>query len=178
MRFSFIREAVLRHDRDVVEANLSRYQPLNYNRFRWWRSHTDGVKPLSKRATLKARIQNGDFNESTYYWQAQLALHNAKDKVDLNRHDHSDQLEILAVDLARYKRLMEDYWKEETARLEALYEAFTKTFNITHTELEEELCNWPGELLSYYKYCMEFKYETPYSSRKSKRGRPRKNPIR
>lgn len=174
MRFSFIRETVLRHDRDVVEKNLSRYQPLNYNRFMWWRSHTDGIKPLSKRATLKERIVNGDFNESTYFWQAQLALHNAKDKIDLSRHNHSDQLEILAVDLARYKRLMEDYWKEDNARLEAMYEAFTKTFNITRTELEEELCNWPGELLSYYKYCMEHKYTTPYANRKSNRGRPKK----
>jgi hypothetical protein len=69
---------------------------------------------------------------------------------------------------------MEDYWKEETTRLEALYDAFTTTFNITRLELEEELCNWPGELLSYYKYCMEFKYETPYSVKKSKRGRPKK----
>ena len=174
MRFSFIRESVLRHDRNTVEANLARYQPLNYNRFMWWRSHTDEIKPLGKRAHLRDRIKNGDFNESSYYMQAQLALHNAKDKVNLNQHDHSDQLEILAVDLARYKRLMEDFEKEETARLEALYEAFTKTFSITRTELEEELCNWPGELLSYYKYCMEHKYTTPYANRKSNRGRPKK----
>jgi hypothetical protein len=54
---------------------------------------------------------------------------------------------------------MEDFNKEETASLEALYEAFTSTFNMTRSELEEELCNWPGELLSYYDYCMEFKYD-------------------
>jgi hypothetical protein len=177
MRFSFIRESVLRHDRDVVEANLARYQPLNYNRFRWWRSHTDGITPLSKRVTLKERIVNGDFNESSYFMQAQLALHNAKDKVDLDQHDHSDQLEILAVDLARYKRLMEDFEKEESARLEALYDAFTTTFKMTRSEVEEELCNWPGDLLSYYKYCMEFRYTTPAANRKSKRGRPKKQKI-
>ena len=174
MRFSFIRESVLRHDRDTVEANLARYQPLNYNRFMWWRSHTDEIKPLGKRAHLRDRIKNGDFNESSYYMQAQLALHNAKDKVDLTKHDHSDQLEILAVDLARYKRLMEDFEKEENARLEALYDAFTSTFKMTRSQLEEELCNWPGELLSYYDYCKEFKYETPAATRKGKRGRPKK----
>ncbi len=174
MPFSFIRESVISQPREVVEANLARYQPLNYNRFRWWRSHTDNITPLGKRANLKKRIVNGDFNESTYFWQAQLALHNAKDKVDLNLHDHSDQLDILSVDLARYKRLMEDYEKEETARLEALYEAFTKTFNITREELENELCEWPGELLSYYDYCKEFKKTTPYANRKSQRGRPKK----
>jgi hypothetical protein len=157
MPFSFIREEVLRHDRDVVDANLSRYQPLNYNRFMWWRSHTDGIKPLGKRATLKARIENGDFNESSYFMQAQLALHNAKDKVNLNIHNHSDQLDILSVDLARYKRLMEDYEKEENARLEALYDAFTSCFLITRQELIDELCEWNMDLLDYYNYCKEFK---------------------
>lgn len=174
MPFSFIKESALRHNRDVVEKNLSRYQPLNYNQFRWWRSHTDMIKPLGKRALLKDRILNGDFNESSYFMQAQLALHQAKDKINLNRHNHSDQLEILAVDLARYKRLMDDYNKEDNERLEALYEAFTTHFKITRNELIEELCNWPGDLLSYYKYCVQFKYETPFSVRKSKRGRPRK----
>jgi len=174
MPFSFIRESVLKHDRDTVESILTRYQPLNYNRFMWWRSHTDGITPLGKRANLRDRIINGDFNESTYFWQAQLALHNAKDKVDLNRHDTADQLEILAVDLARYKRLMEDHEKEETGRLEALYDAFTSHFQMTRKEVEEELCNWPGELLSYYDYCKEFKYETPAANRKSRRGRPKK----
>ena len=148
---------LLRHDRDVVDANLSRYQPLNYNRFMWWRSHTDGIKPLGKRATLKARIENGDFNESSYFMQAQLALHNAKDKVNLNIHNHSDQLDILSVDLARYKRLMEDYEKEENARLEALYDAFTSCFLITRQELIDELCEWNMDLLDYYNYCKEFK---------------------
>jgi len=157
MRFSFIREAVLTQPLDVVHENLARYQPLNYNRFMWWRSHTDGIKPLSKRATLKARIENGDFNESSYFMQAQLALHNAKDKVNLNIHNHSDQLDILSVDLARYKRLMEDYEKEENARLEALYDAFTSCFLITRQELIDELCEWNMDLLDYYNYCKEFK---------------------
>ena len=174
MPFSFIREQVLNHPLDVVQSNLSRYQPLNYNRFRWWRTHTDNVTPLGKRATLKARIQNGDFNESTYYWQAQLALHQAKDKVDLNRHDHSDQLDILAVDLARYKRLMEDYEKEETERLEALYDAFTTNFQMTRQEVEDELCEWEMGLLDYYNHCNETKYTTPAANRKGRRGRPKK----
>ena len=174
MPFSFIRETVLKHDRDTVESILSRYQPLNYNRFRWWRTHTDNITPLGKRAHLRDRIINGDFNESTYFWQAQLALHNAKDKVDLRKHNHSDQLEILAVDLARYKRLMEDHEKEEDGRLEALYDAFTSHFQITRQDLIDELCEWNMDLLSYYNYCNEFKRTTPYANRKSRRGRPPK----
>jgi len=177
MPFSFIRETVLKHDRDTVESVLARYQPLNYNRFFWWRTHTDNIKPLGKRATLKDRIINGDFNESTYFWQAQLALYNAKDKVNLNTDDFQKQLEMLAVDLARYKRLMEDHEKEETGRLEALFDAFTSHFQMTREELENELCEWNMDLLSYYNYCNEFKRTTPYANRKSRRGRPRKNSV-
>ena len=174
MPFKFIREESISQSREVVDKHLSRYQPLNYNRFMWWRTHTDNVKPLGKRALLKDRIINGDFNESSYFMQAQLALYQAKDKVNLNKHNYSDQLDILSVDLARYKRLISDYDKEDNERLEALYEAFTSYFKITRSELIEELCNWSGDLLSYYTYCTKFKYETPLSVRKSKRGRPRK----
>ena len=174
MPFKFIREESISQSREVVDKHLSRYQPINYNRFMWWRTHTDNVKPLGKRALLKDRIINGDFNESSYFMQAQLALYQAKDKVNLNKHNYSDQLDILSVDLARYKRLMSDYNKEDNERLEALYEAFTSYFKITRSELIEELCNWSGDLLSYYTYCTKFKYETPLSVRKSKRGRPRK----
>ena len=173
MLYSFIRESSLRHSRDIVEKNLSRYQPLNYNRFMWWRSHTDNVISLGKRAPLRDRIINGDFNESSYLMQAQLALLNARDKVDLNKHSPADQQELISVDIARYNRLMDDYTKEETARLEAMYEAFTSHFKITREELENELCEWSGDLLSYYDYCKEFKYETPMSVRKGKRGRPK-----
>mgnify|MGYP003118185582 FL=1 len=175
MLFSFMKESNIQHSREVVEQNLARYQPLNYNRFMWWRSYTDGIKPLSKRVTLKERIVNGDFNESSYFMQAQLALHNAKDKVDLNKHNLSDQLDILAMDLTRYKRLMDDFNREDNERLEALYDAFTSTFKMTRNEFIEEICDWPHDLLSYYKFCMEFRYITPAANRKTaRRGRPKK----
>jgi len=177
MPFKFIREDAIKMPRDVVEKRLAGYKQLNYNKFMWWRSHTDGVTPLGKRALLKDRIINGDFGPSTYFWQAQLALHNAKDKVNLNTDDFQKQLEMLAVDLARYKRLMEDHEKEETCRLEALFDAFTSHFQITREELENELCEWNMDLLDYYNYCNEFKRTTPYANRKSRRGRPRKNSV-
>jgi len=174
MPFRFVREDAIKLPREVVEKHLAGYKPLNYNKFMWWRSHTDGVTPLGRRAQLKDRIINGDFGPSTYFWQAQLALYNAKDKVNLNTDDYQKQMEILAVDLARFKRLMEDYEKEEFGRLDELYNAFISTFKITRDELENELANWPGDLLSYYEYCTEFKYTTPAANRKSKRGRPKK----
>ena len=173
MPFRFVREDAIKLPREVVEKHLAGYKPLNYNKFMWWRSHTDGVTPLGRRAQLKDRILNGDFGPSTYFWQAQLALYNAKDKVNLNTDDYQMQYEKTMVDVARYRRLLIDYEKEETNRLEAIYDAFTTAFKITKDELIDELCNWTGDLLSYYEHCNEFKFTTSTENRK--RGRPRKS---
>ena len=64
--------------------------------------------------------------------------------------------------------------KEDNARLEALYDAFISTFNMTRTEFIDEICEWTDDLLSYYKHCMKFKYVVSNTNKKSKRGRPKK----
>ena len=177
MPFSFIKESSINHSREVVENHISKLQPLNYNQFRWWRTHTDNVKPLGKRAPLKDRIMNGDFEPSSYLWQAQLALYTAKDKIDLNHHDVQYQLEILAVDLARYKRLMEDFEKEESQRMGDLYDAFTSAYKITKSELEEKFLNFNGTILDFYNYAEQFLYTTPAENRKNMRGRGRPKKV-
>jgi hypothetical protein len=177
MPFNFIKESCINHSREIVEEHISKLQPLNYNQFRWWRTHTDNVKPLGKRAPLKDRIMNGDFEPSSYFWQAQLALHIAKDKIDLNHHDVQYQLEILAVDLARYKRLMEDFEKEESQRMGDLYDAFTSAYKITKSELEEAFLKWSGDIASFYGMAEEFFRKTPAENRKNMRGRGRPKKV-
>jgi len=176
--YSFIKEGSIRHSREVVMEHIKKLQPLNYNKFMWWRTHTDKVVPLGKRAPLKERILNGDFNPSTYFWQAQLSLYTAKDKLDLSKHETRYQLEICAVDFARHKRLMEDFHKEEPARLEALYDAFTSAFQITKEDLIEHLMNWSGDILSFYEYCNNFLRTTPAENRKGMRGRGRPKKVK
>ena len=172
--WEFIKESSIRHSRETVMEHIKKLQPLNYNRFFWWRSYTDKVTPLGKRALLKDRILNGDFNPSSYFWQAQYALYVAKDKLDLTKHDTRYQLDIAGVDFERYKKLMDDFEKEEKARMFALYDAFTSEYNITKEELEEKFLNWSGDILSFYYYAEEFLYKTPASNRKERRGRPKK----
>ena len=174
MAWRFIKEGSIKHSREVVEEHIAKLQPLNYNQFRWWRTHTDNVQPLGKRYPLKDRIVNGDFEPSSYFWQAQLSLYTALDKVDLNKDDHQMQMEKLAVDLARHKRLMEDYEKEESARMEALYDAFTSAYKITKSELEEYFLKFSGTILDFYEYAENFFYKTPAENRKNRRGRPPK----
>jgi len=177
-KFNFVKETNIRHSREVVMEHINKLQPLNYNKFMWWRTHTDKVVSLGKRAPLKERILNGDFNPSSFFWQAQLALYMAKDKLDLTKHDVRYQIEICAVDFARHKRLMEDFEKEETNRMEALYEAFTSAFQITKEELEEEFLRWPGDILSFYYKAENFFRTTPAENRKNMRGRGRPPKIK
>ena len=174
MGYPFIKESCIKHSREVVEEHISKLQPLNYNQFRWWRTHTDNVKPLGKRSPLKDRIANGDFEPSAYFWMAQYALYTARDKVNLKTDDHQKQLENLAVDLARYKRLMEDYEKEESQRMADLYDAFTSAFKLTRDELTKKFLSWPGDIASFYDMAENFLYKTPAENRKRMRGRPPK----
>ena len=176
--YSFIKEGSIRHSREVVMENIKKLQPLNYNKFMWWRTHTDKVVPLGKRAPLKERILNGDFNPSSYFWQAQLSLYMAKDKLDLTKHDTRYQIELCAVDFARHKRLMEDFEKEETTRIEALYSAFTDAYQITKEELEEKFLNFSGTILDFYHYADNFLRTTPAENRKNMRGRGRPPKIK
>jgi hypothetical protein len=176
--YSFIKEGNIRHSREVVMENIKKLQPLNYNKFMWWRTHTDKVVPLGKRSPLKDRILNGDFNPSSYFWQAQLSLYMAKDKLDLTKHDTRYQIELCAVDFARHKRLMEDFEKEETTRMEALYSAFTDAYQITKEELEEKFLNFSGTILDFYHYADNFLRTTPAENRKNMRGRGRPPKIK
>ena len=168
-KWPFIKESSIKHSREVVMERIASLQPLNYNQFRWWRTHTDNVKPLGKRAPLKDRIVNGDFEPSSYFWQAQLALHKAKTKVDLHKDDSQTQYEKLRLDLARYRKLMADFQKEEKERYQAIFDAFTSAYKISHQELEDDFLNWSGDLLSFY-YKAEGSYrKTPAEVRKRKR---------
>jgi hypothetical protein len=172
--YEFIKESSINHSKEVVLQHTKKLQPLNYNRFMWWRTHTDRVTPLGKRALLKDRILNGEFDPSSYFWQAQLALHTAKEKLDLTKHDTRFQIELVGVDLQRYKKLMEDFEKEEKNRMLSLYDAFTTEYNITKEELEERFLKFNGTILQFYYYAEEFLYKSPAGVRKDNRGRPKK----
>jgi hypothetical protein len=175
-KYTFIKQDNIKHSREVIMKKIKKLQPLNYNKFMWWRTHTDKVIPLGKRAPLKDRILNGEFEFSSYYWQAQLSLYNALDKINLETDDYKKQQEILQVDIARYKRLMDDFEKEEPSRLESLYDAFTDAYKITKDELEEKFLNWENDIYSFYELAENFFNKTPSENRKNMRmrGRPKK----
>ncbi len=78
----------------------------------WWRTHCDKTEPLSKRVPLRDRIVNGDFDFSSYYWQAQSAAIVGRNKLDLTKDEKEVFLtfkEINKLELVRQAAVRQEY---------------------------------------------------------------------
>lgn len=160
--------------RNQVEKYLSKLQPLNYNCFRWWRMYDSPNKPLSHRSPLRDRILNGDFDYSHYIYQSYLCEYQLNDLWEECKPDIALFNEKGAVMMARRKRLIEDFVKDENQRFEGLIKAFIENFTCNRETLLKEMENSDKDLIGFY-YLIEDKYKrvfTPYP--KKGRGRPRK----
>jgi hypothetical protein len=157
-----------------VEKQLSQYQKINYNQFRWWRMYQPKNKPLDNRQPILDRILNGDFDLSCYKAQVYWCEHELDSLLKECKGDYQMYLEKGAVMLARRKRLMEDFEKDESERLSSLIKAFTQNFKCNKEQVEEEMINCRGSLIDLY-YIIEDKYKIvhmPYPLKR--RGRPKK----
>lgn len=157
---------------DLVKQEISKLQPLNYNQFRWWRRFDSKTKPLPKGATFLQRIQNREFEFSHYYWQAQLCELEINERVKEYRGDIQMLLEKNGVDLARRKRLWEDFNKTETELLKELKKGFLREFVMTSQEYEEHISNFDGTIEEFYMYCLKT-FERS-GKKVERRGRPPK----
>ena len=159
--------------RKQVEEQLSQYQKLNYNQFRWWRLYAPKNKPLDNRQPLRDRILNGDFDFSCYKAQIYLVEYQLNDILKECGIDYQKYLEKTSVMRARRKRLIEDFEKDEKDKLESLIKEFTRYFRCNREQVEEEMLNCSGSLIDLY-YIIEEKYKVipiPYASMR-RRGRP------
>ena len=160
------------HTKPDIEKHLKKYQPLNYNRFRWWRWYEAKNKPLPYKSNFKDKILNGDFDHSCYMFQAYLCEHMLNEIEKECGNDIAKFNEKGAVLKARRKRLWEDYEKDEADRLHSLYQQFVKHFNVNKEQVIEEALECCGDTINLY-YIMEDKYPK-YNIVRSKRGRPKK----
>ena len=159
--------------RKQVEEQLSQYQKLNYNQFRWWRLYAPKNKPLDNRQPLRDRILNGDFDFSCYKAQIYLVEYQLNDILKECGIDYQKYLEKTSVMRARRKRLIEDFEKDEKDKLESLIKEFTRYFRCNREQVEEEMLNCSGSLIDLY-YIIKEKYKVipiPYASMR-RRGRP------
>ena len=160
--------------REQVEKQLSQYQKINYNQFRWWRMYQPKNKPLDNRKPLRERIFNGDFDFSCYKAQIYWCEYQLNDILKECGNDYQKYLEKSSVMLARRKRLIEDFEKDEAERLHSLATEFTKYFRCNKDQVEEEMLNCSGSLIDLY-YIIEEKYKIVHMPVPLKRrGRPKK----
>jgi|TARA_B100000424_G_scaffold264053_1_gene252016 hypothetical protein len=157
--------------RKFIEKELTKFQKLNYNQFRWWRWYESKNKPLPNKASFRDKIMNGDYEMGPYGLQAQLCEHMLNDFWDECMPDiqkYNEKTKLLG---ARRKRLWEDHDKDETDKLDSLYKQFQKNFDISRDELNEEINICMGTILDLY-YQVEEKFNKKYVI--SRRGRPAK----
>ena len=157
------------HSKETINKEINRLQPLKYNQFYWWRKFKE-KSPLSTKDALHARIDNGDFDFSSYYWQAQYALLEMEEKTGHIK-DPSIRHESQTLFRERYRRLMNDFEKDEPQRLESYVKTMTGLFEIEKDELEKKMETFDGTLKELY-----ILIKTNYNFRtiQKRRGRPKK----
>jgi hypothetical protein len=159
-------------DPKIVHREIKKLQPLNYNKFMWWRRFDTKTKPLPRGAKFLDRIKNGEYEFSHYYWQWKLTELEINDLCVKYKGDIQKLLENNAVDLARRKRLIDDFEKDENARLKALKDGFMREFIMTREEFEEHTIEFGGTTEEFYFYCL--KTFDRSGKQPERRGRPKK----
>ena len=163
------------HTPELIDKQISRLQPLNYNQFRWWRRFDTKYKPLPKGASFYQRIRNGEFEFSHYFWQAQHCEHEINQKYLECRSDMQKMLEKYAVDFARRKRLWEDFHTHEADMLDSICKNFMREFGLTKEQYMLEVETFDGTLEELYIH-IQRKYPT-LTTKVERRGRPKKQTI-
>ena len=157
------------HSKETINRELNKLQPLKYNQFFWWRKFKE-KSPLSNKDAVHARIDNGDFDFSSYYWQAQYALLEMEEKTG-HISDPSKRHESQTIYRERYRRLMKDFEKDEPQRLDDYIKAVTSLFEIEKEDLEKKMETFDGTLKELYTL---IKTTYDFRTKQKRKGRPKK----
>jgi hypothetical protein len=160
------------HSRETINRELNKLQPLKYNQFYWWRKFKE-KSPLSTKDAVHARIDNGDFDFSSYYWQAQYALLEMEEKTGHIK-DPSIRHESQTLFRERHRRLMKDFEKDEPQRLDDYIKAVTSLFEIEKEDLEKKMETFDGTLKELYTL---IKTTYDFRTKQKRKGRPKKYNI-
>jgi len=160
------------HSKEFVNKEISKLQPLKYNQFYWWRKFKE-KSPLSSKSAVHARIDNGDFDFSSYYWQSQHTLIEMEEKTG-HITDPEKRHEAQSIYRERWRRLMNDYEKDESQRLDNYKKAITDIFEIEKEQLETLMEDFEGTLKELY---ILIKNNYAFRIIKKRKGRPKKQII-
>ena len=135
---------------------------MGYNKFRWW-SNSKRKKPLSDRAPLFDKIQNGDYNYSYLFEEAEQVKSLAKKAYEdtyknYGGTDEKNRIES-SLEASRMKRLRAiklqlEAHKDEQKILYKLEKDFKEVFGLDIFEEAVEKCG--GDLMSLYSYYKKY----------------------
>ena len=161
--------------KEQLDKEFRKLRKLNYNQFRWWRMYDNPNKPLDKRSLFRDRILNGDFDYSHYKFQSMWCEYEINDIAETCNGDIGKFVEKSSLLRTRRKRLLEDFERDESEKLDKLIKGFIDNFRCTKEQVYEEIEKCSGKLIDLY-YLIEDKYRIvhiPYPSKR--RGRPKRN---
>jgi hypothetical protein len=141
------------HPIEFIEKQLSTLKPIKYNRFRWWRRWENAFSSLPKSSSLLQKIRNGDLDFSHYFWQIQYCEHEINEKSKACQDPYKWE-EITSVDRLRRRKLIEEFEKDESEKLQTIKTSFTKKFGLSEIDYYLELENFDGTLEQFYFHCL------------------------
>jgi hypothetical protein len=143
------------HSKENISKEISKLTPISYNRFYWWRKYATGETPISKRSSIEDKIKAGYYNFPTsYFWQSQQAL------AELDNF-HPEDIEKRGIVKTRYKRLTEDYHKDENIKLQRIIEDFTDGYILKKEQVLEVMETFDGTIEELHQH-FETKYRYAY----------------
>ena len=138
------------HSKAWLERFLKKnFYKKKYDRFMWWRQYTLRNAPLPKQSSLRAKIENGDFDMGPFQFEIELTQHRMNDKWLEHKHEDTYR-EATQIDKARIKRLQEDRDKDEKSKLEELRKAFVLEFNMTTEQYDRESMRPNKSIIGFY----------------------------
>ena len=140
------------HPKEIILENLKKYKPLKYNKFWWWRRYSNKDEGVHKRNTIPEKIKAGYYDFPAAFWDAQLCLVEMNELYSENIRDYGIFIEKTGVPKSRYKRLMDDYFKEENIRIQRIIDDFTNNFTLNKDQVKEKLESFDGTITELYNY--------------------------
>ena len=139
-----------RVSREHLEERLSQLQKKTYNQFVWWRRYQQR-QVLPDKSSLYNKILNGDYDTSDYYYQAEHENYLLED-VTKDLKSYEEKLDKIGLFRARYKKLHEDFLREEEETLKKMKKDFVRELKITKDDLNTIMETFHGSVLELYEY--------------------------
>ena len=131
-----------------VKDKISTFTPTKYNQFYWWRRFKMR-ETLHPYKPLYDKIKNGDYDVSDYFYQSKYELELMEEKLATIK-SVEDQHEQRGLWMERYRRLNEDYEKDEANIMKSLRKDFKTTFRVDDDELDAYMEQCEGDLMCLY----------------------------